>query len=306
VFTQYFRFSAAPRFEARRCALLERLLARAQGQVEAIDWRADGFRVLAPQPATMPAVAAAALCAEGRATDAAWVCIATPVRYLAEPSSVRLPLDGMLSLDPVSAEALALDFNRVWNNSGTRLIVGRAAALYCVFDRALCALTHDPEDALGRHIEDFLPSGSDAPRLRLLMSEIEMWLFEHAVNRARQAQQSAVISGLWLWGGGSPVKSLPAVQGWALGNDPFFSALGAGPTSSDARVGSGVIVASQEPGSDGWQRAGLPWLEAAAAQLRSGRLARLELSAGRRCFTVTTLGMHAFWRRRKPWWESFA
>jgi hypothetical protein len=305
VSTQYFRFSAAPGLDARRCALLEKLLARAQGQVEAIDWRADGFRVLAPQPATMPAVAAAALCAEGCVTDAAWVCVATPVRYLAEPSSVRLPIDGMLSLDPVAAEALALDFNRVWNNSGVRLIAGRTAALYCVFDRVLCAFTHDPEEALGRHIEEFLPSGSDAPRLRLLMSEIEMWLFEHAVNRARQAQGSAVITGLWLWGGGAPVQSLPAIQGWVEGHDPFFSALGAG-RASTAREGSGVIVASAEPGSDGWHRAGLSWLETAAAQLRSGRLTRLKLSGGKRCFTVTTLGTHAFWRRRKPWWESFA
>jgi hypothetical protein len=305
VSTQYFRFNAAAGLEARRCALLEKLLACAQGQVEASDWRADGFRVLAPQPPTMPTVAAAALCAEGRATDAAWVCVATPVHYVAEPSNVRLPPDGMLSLDPLAAEALALDFNRVWTDSGFRLIAGRAGALYCSFDRMLSAFMHDPADALGRHIEAFLPSGSDAPRLRLLMSEIEMWLFEHAVNRARPAQGSAVITGLWLWGGGAPVKSLPEIQGWVEGDDPFFSALGAGHATT-VREGSGVVVASQEPGSDGWQRAGLAWLETAAAQLRSGRLARLELSAGKRCFTVTTLGAHAFWRRRRPWWESFA
>jgi hypothetical protein len=305
VSTQYFRFSAAPVREARRCALLEKLLAQASGQMAAGDWRADGFRVLAPQPAAMPSVAAAALCAEGRATDAAWVCVATPVHYLAEASSVRLPHDGMLSLDPPAAEALALDFNRVWKDSGMRLIAGRAAALYCIFDRILRVFTHDPEDALGLHIEALLPSGSDAPRLRLLMSEMEMWLFEHAVNRARETQGSAVITGLWLWGGGAPVKSLPAIEGWVEGNDPFFSALGSGRASAE-RQGSGVVVASEEPGSDGWQRAGLPWLEAAAAQLRSGRLSRLELSAGKRCFFVTALGSRAFWRRRKPWWESFA
>jgi hypothetical protein len=253
----------------------------------------------------MPAVAATALCAEGRATEGAWVCVATPVHYLAEPSSVRLPPDGMLSLDPFAAEALALDFNRVWNDSGVRLIAGRAVALYCIFDRMLSVFTHDPEDALGRHIEEFLPSGSDAPSLRLLMSEIEMWLFEHAVNRARQAQGNTVITGLWLWGGGVPLMSLPAIEGWVEGDDPFFSALGAGRASA-VREGSGVVVASQEPGSDGWRRAGLAWLETAAAQLRSGRLARLQLSAGKRCFTVTTLGTRAFWRRRKPWWESFA
>ena len=255
---------------------------------------------------SMPAVAAAALCAVGRAGDAAWVCAATPLQYLAETNSVRLPQDGMLSLDPFAAEALALDFNRVWKNSGVELIAGRAAHLYCAFDRALRVATHDPEDARGRQIEEFLPAGRDAPRLRLLMSEIEMWLFNHAVNRARQAQGSAAINGLWLWGGGVPVKSLPAIQGWVAGDDVFLNAIGAANSSVDARAGSSVVAAMAEPGSDAWRRAGLPWLEAAAAQLRLGRISRLALSAGERCFAVTPRGTRAFWRRSRPWWESFA
>jgi hypothetical protein len=306
VSTQYFRFSALQEFEAGRCALLEKLLACANQQVITNDWRRDAFQVLAQTGAVMPALAPTVLCAENLAADAAWICMATPLHYVADSSSVRLPGDGMLSLDRPAAEALALDFNRVWKNSGVGFIAGGTGHLYCAFERAPSVVTHDPEEVRGRHIEQFLPSGDDAMRLRLLMSEIEMWLFQHAVNLARAARGNAVINGLWLWGGGAPVKALPTIHGWCAGDDLFFNAIGAGNASGEPRVGAGVIVALQEPGSDTWQSSGLRWLEAAALQLRSGRISRLELSAGERCFTVTTRGTRAFWRRRKPWRESFA
>ena len=45
-------------------------------------------------------------------------------------SSVRLPAEGMLSLTPAEAGTLAVDFNRVWNDSGIRMTASRAAHLY--------------------------------------------------------------------------------------------------------------------------------------------------------------------------------
>ena len=63
--SQYFRFVV--RDSARlRVPLLEQLLARADDWSPVSDWRAEAFRVIAPQAACMPAVAAAALCAEDR------------------------------------------------------------------------------------------------------------------------------------------------------------------------------------------------------------------------------------------------
>jgi hypothetical protein len=185
---QYFRFSVRGAPEPRRSPLLEQLLARADGFTAVSDWRADAFRIIAPQAAGVPGVAAAAIYADRGEIAGGWVCIATPVRYLAEMSNVRLAQDGILSLSPSEAESLAQDFNRVWLDSGIRLVAGGTAGLYCIFDDRLAATTSDPEDVLDRHIEAFLPAGRDAPRLRQLMSEIEMWLFEHGVNGERTAR----------------------------------------------------------------------------------------------------------------------
>jgi hypothetical protein len=316
VSSQYFRF--AVRDNSRlRVPLLEQLLARADGWVPVADWRADAFRVIAPQAACMPAVAAAALCADraavhtgaaetgaadAAAVSGAWVCVATPVHYVAEMTSVRLGWDGMLALSPAGAETLASDFNRVWKGSGIHLTASRSAQLFCIFDLTLDVTTRDPEDVLGRHIEEFLPTGADSGRLRQLISETEMWLFEHEANRARTALNLPAINGLWFWGGGAPVASLPIVEGWTAGDDLFFNAFGA---ARGERFSSGVIAAGCAPGSDQWQEAESRWLQPATDKLRADEIQRLQISAADRCYTVTARGLRRFWRTRKPWWESF-
>lgn len=299
--SQYFRFLARGIAQVRS-PLLERLIARADAWKPVADWRADAFRVIAPEAVGMPAVAAAALYADHGAVSAAWVCAATPVHYEAQMSSVRLPADGVLSMTPAAAENLAADFNRVWRGSGTRMIAGRSAQLLCVFDRVLEVATHDPMSVLDRRIEEFLPSGEDAARLHRLISETEMWLFDHEENRARVARGLPAINGLWFWGGGAPLAALPQTPGWAAGDDLFFDAFH---RPSREESPNGVIVAGCVPGSDEWRAVESRWLRPAAAKLRARRLSQLQISAADRCFTLTPGGVRRFWRRTKPWWESF-
>jgi hypothetical protein len=134
-----------------------------------------------------------------------------------------------------------------------------------------------------------------------LISETEMWLFEHPANQARRELNLPAVNGLWFWGGGAPLTTLPKVQGWTAGDDVFFNAVGA---PRDAHIASGVIAAGSGPGSSGWHQAE-SWLKAAAEQLRAGRISQLQISAEDRCFTATARGLKRFWRRRKPWWEWF-
>ncbi len=258
----------------------------------------------------MPAVGAAALYADRGPVDAASAFIATPVHYVAEMSNVRLPAGGMLSLRAGEAESLAVDFNRVWSDAGIRMLAGRCNELFCLFDQLLEGATHDPEELLDRHIEDYLPTGAAAPRLRQLMSEIEMWLFEHEVNRARTAAAADSVNGLWLWGGGPALRSLPPVQGWTAGNDPLFKALAgsgampAGTAHASGGAASGVVVIREEPGTEEWRDVESRWLRRSLADLRSGRIGRLDLSLGNRGFSVRRHWHWRLWRRRRPWWEA--
>lgn len=295
----YLRFNARAA-EPRRCHFLEHLLARADERGPVEDWRAEAFQCIAPAAEGMPAVAPAAAYAECGAVQAAWLCAATPVHYIAEMANVRLSPDGILTLTPSAAATLAADFNRVWNGAGVRLLATRSAQLFCLFDRALKVRTRDPNEVLGRHIEEYLPTGADSARLRQLISESEMWLFEHGANRIRRESGLPVVNGLWFWGGGVPLASLPTLQGWVGGDDIFFNAFGAG---RQAGGENGVIATASTPGSDQWQGIESRWLRPAAAQLRAGRLSRLEISAEQRRFTLTWRNSWRFWRRAKPWWE---
>ncbi|HEY0748832.1 MAG TPA: hypothetical protein VGD63_19165 [Steroidobacteraceae bacterium] len=309
--SQYFRFLASGAVEPRRSELLESLVARADVVRRCGDWRADAFRLIAPDASFVPAVASAALFADCGPVEGAWVCMATPVNYVAEMSSVRLSQDGILGLTPRMAETLAADFNQIWSGSGVKLKAGAeaprasvprtSAQLYCIFDEILNVTTRDPQDVLGRHIEEYLPSGADAPRLRKLMSEIEMWIFEQAANRADRSR----INAFWLWGGGMLLESLPSFPAWFAGDDVYFSALARG-SPGRGKSDSGIIVTSTAPGREEWSEIESRWLKPAAAQLRSRRLLRLDLAAGEVCVTLGARALPRFWRRRKPWWETFA
>jgi hypothetical protein len=304
--------------EPKRAPLLERLLACADECTLAADWRADAFAVLAPgtpMPAVAPLALRSADMVQSRAPAAeswaagswaaeswaavSWVCLATPVHYLAEIGNVRLAADGMLTLNSAEAAALALDFNRLWSGAGVQMWAA-AARVFCGFDAALEVVTQDPERVRGRHLENFLPAGPDGARLRRLMSEMEMWLFDHAVNESRRRASHPPISGLWLWGGGAPLASLPAVQGGAAGEDLLVQAF---PASAD-RIAD-VMVAETVPGSEAWHELESRWFQPTLIDLRRGRITRLELSAGERRYALSPRWRRRFWRRVRPWPEYF-
>ncbi len=311
----------------QRSALLERLLARASAPIPVADWRREAFAVIAGDGAVMPAIARALLADDAVVGAGAWVCLATPVHLVAGMSSVTLPEAGVLALSVAEAAALASDFNREFVGAGVKMLVRetaqareagpmRAAAqarevapapgglLLCVFDRVLDVATQAPEVALGRDVFEYQATGSDASQLRRVMSEMEMWLFDHAVNRARASCAMLPITGLWLWGGGPAKTPLPVVHGWVSGGDTFFSAFG-DLASFPGEGGAGVVVTAERPGDGDWPEAESRWLLPALAALRAGRIDRIELSAADRRLTVRKGFGRRWWRRPRPWWESF-
>lgn len=251
----------------------------------------------------MPPIAATAISAAGGAPGV-WGCVATPVHFIAGISAVSMPPDGRLTLSAADAAALAADFNRVFAGAEARLVVGRAAVLLCVFDRPFEVATHDPDTMAGRDVFAFQAAGPDAAHLRRLMSEMEMWLFEHELNRARVATALRPISGLWLWGGGSLTSGPPTVQGWTAGQDPFFAAFG-DQAQFPPVAGAGVVVCDDQPGSSTWIEVERDWLEPAVTALRARRIQQIDLSSGARRWRVDTVQNWRFWRRPRPWWEYF-
>jgi hypothetical protein len=305
VSTVYIRFPA-PRLDGQAAATLnraerlERLLARADASAESADWRAAAFRVLSPEEP--PAVGPAGLCAT--ATCCASVYVATPVHYQAAMTHVRMPPGGVLALTPAVAAELAVDFNRVFAAGGQRLYATHDGALYCTFAEPVATPTVDPALVEGQDIGAWLPPGDAGRQLRSLMSEIEMWLFDHRLNQRRVAEGGLPISGLWLWGGGPPLTRLPRLGGCVAGRDALFSAWGAEPTAR--RAGAGVVVLDAVPGTAAWDDAEAQWIVPALRALRARALAEIVLSAGLRRYSLRAHARWRWWRRPRPWWEYFA
>ncbi len=300
MYLRFSRISAQP--QPQRCALLERALAGAYATAVVADWRADAAALVAPQAEAMPSIANAVWAQSEDAIDG-FGYLATLVYLVAGMRDVRLSSQGILSVSSAEAEELAASFNRTMKGAGYRLQVVRSGQLVCVFNQPLHAATCDPEAALGRDIWGFQPTGPDATRLRLLMSEIEMWLFEHSVNKARAKRGLPPISGLWLWGGGTLSSPMPALTGWVGGDDVLFGAFPRQQVFPDRILNSGVVIVKEYPGTDSWVEVERLWLRPALGALRTGRISRLYLSAADRTYLLRPLSSWRLWRRGKPWWE---
>lgn len=298
----YFRIAARGPILRTRARVLERMLARGDAGGRVADWRLDAFRAIAPQSPALPAVASAALRRVAGAKHGAWACIATPVHLVAGMNSVSLPWDGVLAIAAAQADALAADFNRRFTGGGVQLLRGEDSLLVCLFDARTEFEAADPDQLPPGDIWGALPSGVDSGQVRRLMSEVEMWLFEHPINEARVAQGLQPVSGLWLWGGGPAGLSVPEVQGWTAGRDPMFAAFDRQRQYPAGRP-CGVVVLADWPGTPQWQAAEEQWISPAFADLKSGVLERIELSVGARRFGWTVASLRRFWRKSRPWWD---
>lgn len=301
----YFRF-AAPDADARqRAPLLERLLARADGCEFVADWRADAFRSLTGEDRPPPPPAPTVLVGAQGAVPGVSAAFATPVHCVAGMRSVHLDPNGILRLSAAEATALAMDFNRQFAGAEPRLSALPSGVLVAVFDRLLDARTVDPEPLRGRDIAAHLPSGPDGPALRRLSSELEMWLFEHPVNRARRSAGELTITALWLWGEGPVVSTPPPLPGWVAGEDALFSAWPAR-SSGGALTSAGVLAFGRVlPGTPAWSGLERDWLVPAIASLNSGRIAQVALCAGTRRYTLSARARFRVWRRQRVWWSYF-
>jgi hypothetical protein len=314
--TVYFRIAARGPPETVRAPALERLIARSDARSSVVSWRTEAFRTIACKNAAPPPIGLARLRASGNTGSYAGVAMATPVHLVAGLSNVHLPVDGILAIDAFEADTLAADFNRSFTGGGARLVRGLGSELLCVFDAPLTADTVPPDEVLGGDVWAHQPRGEGSAGLRRVSSEIEMWLFDHAVNGARRTRGLPVISAFWLWGGGAGDSPLPRVAGWAAGDDALFSTFdrrsqypaveGPGPGADESGPSrSGVVVLSVWPGTAAWRESEQRWLSPALDDLKAGRISRIEISAASTSFSVSARALRRFWRRRTAWWEAF-
>lgn len=179
---------------------VDRLLAR--GRREAIA-KTDLESLLCqelgiPRQHDWPVAAISLTAAGGQAGEDYWL--------RADPVHVRIERDRVIlgeisELDPDEArqlcEALGAHFGADFSPRPLR------PAAWVVRIAAEPEISTTPLSlAAGQHIDPLLPAGRDAMQWRRLLNEVQMLLFSHPVNQAREARGAPVINSVWLWGGG--------------------------------------------------------------------------------------------------------
>jgi len=304
-----------------RMPLLELLLARANQATLDSDWRAWFAARAAPAALcefSLAAIVRAAFSGANTKPESTGYWLATPVHLFAGLDSVHVHPAGLLDLAPSEQEALVNDFARVFFDSPWRLeSLDRRELLLA--GPHVDADGADPSLYKGADPSPGLPSGPAIGTLRRLGSEIEMWLFEHAINRARAARGELPVTALWLWGAKAPQR--PAAPLAALvnpvlyGHDAYAEAL----CRLQNRVTSGLSDALElihatpmQLTSDtvvlveGIAELEQRWLPAVMQALRLRRVSTVRLVVGRRLFSVSKLNLMRWWRASAPWWELLA
>ena len=166
------------------------------------DWLARAFGLSGPLPAgALTAHAYGAPAAEGH-----WLR-ADPVHLRADRDRVLLlPAEG-LELAGTEARALGGELNRHF--AGQFAVEVFAPGCWAL--RAAAAMAVETRPALEASGRD---GGAQPPdrRLRTLLAEIQMALYQHEVNTQREARGAPVINSVWLWGAG-PLPAASALQG---------------------------------------------------------------------------------------------
>ncbi|MFJ5444621.1 hypothetical protein ACIKP9_00100 [Methylobacillus methanolivorans] len=147
-------------------------------------------------------MAALARLGAGLPADHAYWMLVSPVHLLLQRDSFALSQPAPLALSIDECEALRNSLNRHFEGEGLEFMPG-AQGHWHLRLQSMPALATTPIGMVaGRDITSWMPQGDDAQRWRQLTNEMQMLLFSHEVNQAREARGELAANSVWLHGGG--------------------------------------------------------------------------------------------------------
>ena len=152
---------------------------------------------------------------------------------VATPLHAALGLTDLTPLDPALIEltehesrALCEAADQHLSVDGVRLSFVDANTWLVTYANEMSVLTERPDWLIGEPLRPNLPHGRDARLVERWMNELQMLLFAHPVNAAREERGLPPINVVWLWGFGAvlPTREPPVLpplpqagEGWGEG-----------------------------------------------------------------------------------------
>jgi hypothetical protein len=172
-----------------------------------------------------------------------------------------------------------------------------------------------PAAAAANELELAMPQAEGGAVLRRLMTELQMLLHEHVVNRERERRGWPAANALWPWGNGALVRQAPRSLPMAFGTHDYLcgiyrhygSTVQCVPSSAGeliealrSRAQQGAtqaLVVLEAPALGHLEQ---HWLVPLVQALRARRLARLDLILDGWHLGIDRRGLRRFWRRPLP------
>ena len=250
----------------------------------------------------------------GLETSADYVMFAQPVHLQLRRDSFTIAPESLV-LQQAEAEVFLALLNQHFAGQGLAFVASPHGyhRWYVQLQSTPAIQTTAADAAVGRDIRPLLPRGRDAAFWNAFLNEVQMLLFDHPLNQAREARGEPAVSGVWVYGGGvlpaRPEATMPAL----FAEDAVARGLATLHASPCQEVPQDVraLLASEAPlvwlvpvASAGVVVNGLPLLWQALGQ---GRLRQLELNIamGDRVLQckIDKWDTWKFWRKSRPWTE---
>lgn len=291
----------------------------ARGQQEALQhdsleaWLCDAFGV------TEQAIAPVTLRADGLEAGRHYWLRADPVHLSLQREQLILHPDVLLTAD--EAAQLCASLNAHFAGDGMRFVAPHPQRWYVQLDAVPGMSTTPLAQVEGCNVYEHLPQGEDALRWHGIFNEMQMLLYEHAVNQAREARGEFPINSVWLWGGGQAGAELARPYAKVCSDSQLARAFaqvagipcGALPDDAAQCVAEGDVLivwdglrrAYQRGDFHAWREALLKVEECCVqpllAALRGGGIARLTLDTLQggvsRRFILSRAAAWKFWQR---------
>jgi hypothetical protein len=159
------------------------------------------------------------------ATPGRVVYRAAPVHLRPDRDRLLLFAGDALSLSEAEATAICRDFNRTFLDDGLEL--GCHAGEWILQADAAPGPDLPALSAVaGRYLDMVIPDDTDSRPWRRLLNVVQMFLFDHPVNRAREDRGEPAVNGLWFWAGGQALQgAVTSAVKRIIGDDPLAGAM---------------------------------------------------------------------------------
>ena len=126
---------------------------------------------------------------------------ATPVHLVLQRDTFSLAAPVPLGLDIDEVDALTAALNQHFASDGLAFIWHENTWFLSLPTNPKISTTA-PQAAINKDISTYLPTGEGATKWASFTNEIQMLLFDHPVNIAREAKRLPAINSIWCYGGG--------------------------------------------------------------------------------------------------------